>query len=88
MLCTKFGWNWHCDSGEEDLAYKIYISSGSGVGNVFSLFRYYLPLEKGQVSSFEKKLNPLHQRMLGAKLVEIDLPGSRSGDKDENVKRL
>ena len=32
--------------------------------NVFSLFRNYIPLEKGGgVASFEKNLNPLHPKM-------------------------
>ena len=37
MLCGKFGWNWPSGSGEEDFLFF----------NVFSLFRYYLPVEKG-----------------------------------------
>ena len=40
MLCAKIGWNWLNDSGE-DFKKKIV--------KVFSLFRYYLPLEKGEV---------------------------------------
>ena len=38
MLCAKFGWNWLSGSGEEDFFNFV---------NVFSLFLYYLPLERG-----------------------------------------
>ena len=38
MLCAKFGWNWSRGSWEEDFFKFV---------NVFSLFRKYLPLEKG-----------------------------------------
>ena len=41
MLCAKIGWNWPNGSGEEDFFLKIV--------KVFSLFRSYLPLEKGEV---------------------------------------
>ena len=47
MLCAKFGWNWLSGSGEEE--FLIFV-------NVFSLFRYYLPLKKGvvlQLNNFE-----------------------------------
>ena len=44
--------------------------------NIFNIilhFRYYLPLEKGVVLHFENNLNPLHARMLCAKL-GLNLP--------------
>ena len=45
MHCAKFGWNWLSGSGEEDFFNFV---------NVFSLFRNYLPLEKGR-ALFKKK---------------------------------
>ena len=55
IVCTKFGWNWPSDTGggEEDFV------------NVFSLFHYYPPLEKGVTLHLKK--NPLYPRMLCAK---------------------
>ena len=38
MLCAKFAGDWLSGSGEEDFLNFV---------NVFSLFRNYLPLEKG-----------------------------------------
>ena len=35
--------------------------------NVFSLFKFYLPFEKGMALYLKKKLNPLNPRMLCAK---------------------
>ena len=49
MLCAKFGWNWPSGSGEEDFL----ISS-----MYFSLFRYYLPLEKGRALHLNKLESP------------------------------
>ena len=57
MLCAKFGWNWLSGSGEVDfLILSIY----------FSLFRNYLPLEKGRAILLNS-LNPLHPRTYFAK---------------------
>ena len=39
--------------------------------NVFSLFRYILPLKKGVAFHLKKNFNPLHQKMLLLSLVEI-----------------
>ena len=50
MLCAKFGWNWLSGSGEEDFFNFV---------NVFSLFRYYLPLEKGGALHLNKLESPL-----------------------------
>ena len=47
MLCTKFGWNWHSCSDEED----FWISS---MYQVFLLFCYHLPLEKGATLHWHK----------------------------------
>ena len=44
MLCAKFGWNWLSGSGEEDFK--------------FSLFRNYLPLEKGGAPHLNKLESP------------------------------
>ena len=47
--CTKFGLNWSSSSGEEFF----------NCANVFSLFRYYLPLERDrglQLNKFESHL--------------------------------
>ena len=49
MLCAKFGWNWPSSSGEEDFFNFI---------NVFSLFRNYLPLEKGRALQLYKLESP------------------------------
>ena len=38
MLCDKFGWYWHCGSGDWRFLYFV---------NAFSLIRNYLPLEMG-----------------------------------------
>ena len=53
--------------------------------NVFSLFRNYLPLEKGRALHL-KKLNPLYPRMHCVKFGG-NWP-SCSGEEDENVKSL
>ena len=54
MLCAKFGWP--SGSRKEDFLNFV---------DVFSLFRKYLPLEKG-VAIHLNKLNPFHTRMLCA----------------------
>jgi hypothetical protein len=46
IICTKFHWNRFAGSGEQDYKKKF---------SVFSLFRYYIPLHKG---------NPLHLNKL------------------------
>ena len=48
MLCAKFGLNWLNCSGEEDFLF----------GNVFSLFRNYLPLEKGRALYLNELKSP------------------------------
>ena len=53
MLCAKFGWYW--PSG-----YLKFV-------NVFWLFHYYPPLEKGWPSFIWKNLSPHHPRMFCAK---------------------
>ena len=58
MLSAKFGWNWPCDSGEEDFFNFV---------SVFPLFPYYLPLEEGWPFIWTN-LNPLHPRILCAKI--------------------
>ena len=55
MLCAKFGWNWLIDSGE--FYFKISV-------NVFTLFRNYLPLEKGVTLYFNKFESPLPREAL------------------------
>ena len=45
MLCAKFGWNWLSNSGGEYFFNFV---------NVFSLFHYYLPLEKGAALHLKK----------------------------------
>ena len=55
MLCAKFGWNWSSDSGEEDFFYFV---------NVCSLFRNYLPLEKGGALNLNKIESPSHKNAL------------------------
>ena len=49
ILCAKFGWNWFSGSGEEDFFNSV---------NVFSLFRNYLPLEKGRTLYLNKLESP------------------------------
>ena len=49
MLCAKFGWNWPSGSGEEDFFNFV---------NIFSLFRNYLPLEKGGALHLNKLESP------------------------------
>ena len=70
MHFAKFGWNWPSGSGEE-IFFKFV--------NVFSLFRNYLPLEKGGALHLTK-LNPLHPRMHFTKF-EWNWP-SGSGEED------
>ena len=55
MLCANFGWNWLSGSGEEDFFNFV---------NVFSLFRYYLPLEKGGALHLNKLESPLPKDVL------------------------
>ena len=50
MLWAKFGCNWLSGSGEEDFF---------NFDNVFSLFRNYLPLEKGGALHLKKLESPL-----------------------------
>ena len=69
MLCAKFGWNWPSGFWRRG----FFLNSV----NVFSLFRNYLPLEKGEA---------LHPRMLFAKFGWNWTSGS--GEEDENVKSL
>ena len=45
MLCAKCGWSWPSGSWEQDFINYV---------NVFSLFRYYLPLEKGVALHLKK----------------------------------
>ena len=47
-LCAKFGWNWPRGSGGEDFKFR----------HLFSLFRNYLPLEKGGVLHWNKLESP------------------------------
>ena len=49
MLCAKFGWNWPSGFGEE-----VFLISSV----YFSLFRNYLPLEKGRALHFNKLESP------------------------------
>ena len=49
MLCAKFGWNWLSGSGEEDFFNFV---------NELSLFRNYLPLEKGRALYLNKLDSP------------------------------
>ena len=49
ILCAKFGWNWPSGSGEEDFLNFL---------NAFSLFRNYLPLEKGRALHLNKLESP------------------------------
>ena len=49
MLCAKLGWNWPSGSGENDFLNFL---------NVFSLFRNYLPLEKGRALHLNKLESP------------------------------
>ena len=49
MHCAKFGWNWPSGSEEEDVFNFI---------NVFSLFRNYLPFEKGRGLHLNKLDSP------------------------------
>ena len=49
MLCDKIGCNWPSSSGEEDFFNFV---------NVFSLFRNYLPLEKGGALNLNKLESP------------------------------
>ena len=49
MFCAKFGWNWPSGSGEEDFLNFL---------NAFSLFRNYLPLEKGRALHLNKIESP------------------------------
>ena len=49
MLCAKFVWNWPSGSGEEDFFNFV---------NIFSLFRNYLPLEKGAALHLNKLESP------------------------------
>ena len=69
MLWTKFGWNWPSGFGEDFFNFV----------NVFSLFRNYLPLEKGGPFIWTN-LNPLHPRMLCAKFGCNWLSGSEEED--------
>ena len=57
MLCTKFGWNRPSGSCEEDFFNLV---------NVFSLFPYYLPLEKGRAFHL-KNLKSLQPKIFCAK---------------------
>ena len=53
MLCDKFGWYWHCGSGDWRFLYFV---------NAFSLIRNYLPLEMGlalHLIKFESSLPKL-----------------------------
>ena len=45
IFCAEFGWNWPIGSGEEDFLNFV---------NVFSLFRYHLPLENDVVLRLKK----------------------------------
>ena len=55
MLCSKFGWKWPSDSGDEYFLNFV---------NVFSLFPNYLPLEKVGAIHLNKLESPLHQDWL------------------------
>ena len=50
MNCAKFGWNW--PSGSDWEVFLIFV-------NVFLLFAYYLPLEKGEAFHLKKLESPL-----------------------------
>ena len=52
MLCSKFGWKWPSDSGDEYFLNFV---------NVFSLFPNYLPLEKVGAIHLNKLESPFHQ---------------------------
>jgi hypothetical protein len=55
IICTKFDWIWPAGSGEEDFLKNF---------SAFLLFRYYLPLEKG---------DPLHLNTLESPPPKDDL---------------
>ena len=77
--CAKVGWNWPSGSGEEIFFHFV---------NVFSLFRNYLPVEKG-VAFYLNKLEtppPPNWSMLCAKFGWNWPSGSR--EEHENVKSL
>ena len=76
MHCAMFGWNWPSGSGEEDFLNFV---------NVFSLFRNYLHLEKGEALH----LNKLESTSLKDALCQVWLNWpSGSGEEDEYVKML
>ena len=62
MLCAKFGWHW-----PSVLEKKIFFN----FVNVFSLFRYYPPLEKGVALRSKKHESPSHKDAFCQVLVEI-----------------
>ena len=62
MLCAKFGWNWLSGFGEEDFLILLMY---------FSLFRNYLPLEKGGAFSFEETWIHFTQGCFVQSFVEI-----------------
>ena len=73
MICAKFGWNWPCGSGGEDLK------------NLSMYFRNVIIISPWKRVIWIN-LNSLYPRMLCAKFV-WNLP-SGSGEEDENMKSL
>jgi hypothetical protein len=62
IICTKFDWFWSAGSGEEDFSkFSLY----------FLLFRYYLPLEKGNPLLLKKIWIPFTQGQYVPSLVKI-----------------
>ena len=75
MFCSKFGWNWHCGSGEED---NYILSKYFPCFVIISAWKRMWPF-------ICRNLNPLRPRMLYAKFGWNWLYGS---GEDENVKSL
>ena len=55
MLWAKFSWNWSSGSGEDVFSNFI---------NVYSLYRYYPPMENGTVLRLRTLIFPLHKDVL------------------------
>jgi hypothetical protein len=55
LICTKFDWFWPAGSGKEDFFFNF---------SVFSLFRYYLSLEKGNPLLLSKLESPPYKNDL------------------------
>ena len=70
MLCAKFGWNWPCDSWEED----FYSSS------IYFCYSVVISPWKRAVPFIRINMNPHHRRMLCAKFVWNWPSGSEEED--------